>query len=40
MNASGPFMPLFQSAQVAITAKSVTGFAYNAIWTVEFAALK
>jgi peptide/nickel transport system substrate-binding protein len=39
MNEAGPFMPMFQSAQVAITAKSVSGFAYNAIWTVEFAAL-
>jgi peptide/nickel transport system substrate-binding protein len=40
MNQQSPFMPLFQSAQVAVTAKSVSGFAYNAIWTVDFAALK
>lgn len=40
LNQTGPFQQLFQTAQVAITAKSVSGFAYNAIWTVDFAALK
>jgi hypothetical protein len=35
----GPFMPMFQTAQVAVTAKSLTGFAYNLIWTVDFASL-
>jgi peptide/nickel transport system substrate-binding protein len=40
MNADGPFFPLFQTAQVAVTAKSVTGFAYNPVWTVDFASLK
>lgn len=40
LNATGPFMPLFQTAQVAVTAKSVSGFQYNAIWTVDFATLK
>jgi peptide/nickel transport system substrate-binding protein len=40
LNEGGPFMQLFQTAQVAVTAKTVSGFAYNAIWTVEFSTLK
>jgi peptide/nickel transport system substrate-binding protein len=40
LNVEGPFMPLFQTAQVAVTAKSVSGFVYNPIWTVDFASLK
>lgn len=39
MNVEGPFMPLFQTAQVAVTAESLTGFVYNLIWTVDFASL-
>ncbi len=39
MNVEGPFMPLFQTAQVAVTTKSVSGFVYNPIWTVDFASL-
>ncbi len=39
MNVEGPFMPMFQTAQVAVTAKSLSGFAYNLIWTVDFASL-
>jgi peptide/nickel transport system substrate-binding protein len=39
MNQSGPFMPLFQSAQVTVLADSVHGYKYNSAWTVEFADL-
>lgn len=39
LNEGGPFMQLFQTAQVAVTAKSVSGFVFNPIWTVEFATL-
>jgi peptide/nickel transport system substrate-binding protein len=39
LNQIGPFMPLFQSAQVAVMAKSLSGFAYNAVWTVDFSTL-
>lgn len=40
MNEQSPFIPMFQSAQVAVTAPSLEGFAYNSVWTVEFSALK
>jgi peptide/nickel transport system substrate-binding protein len=39
MNVEGPFMPLFQTAQVAVTASSLSGFEYNPVWTVDFASL-
>lgn len=39
LNVVGPYMPLFQSAHVAVTTTTVSGFAYNAIWTVELASL-
>ena len=40
LNEIGPFQQLFQSAQVSVVNKSVSDFVYNAIWTVDFAALK
>ncbi|GIF23255.1 peptide/nickel transport system substrate-binding protein [Actinoplanes tereljensis] len=40
LNEVGPFMPLFQSAQISVMAKSVSNFVYNAVWTVDFGALK
>jgi peptide/nickel transport system substrate-binding protein len=39
MNQAGPFMPLFQSAQVTVLANSVKGYQYNSVWTVEFSGL-
>ena len=39
MNQAGPFMPLFQSAQVTVLANSVKGYQYNSVWTVEFSDL-
>jgi peptide/nickel transport system substrate-binding protein len=39
MNQAGPFMPLFQSAQVTVLANSVKGYQYNSLWTVEFSDL-
>jgi peptide/nickel transport system substrate-binding protein len=39
MNTSGPFMPLFQSAQITVLANTVHGYQYNSVWTVEFSDL-
>jgi peptide/nickel transport system substrate-binding protein len=35
LNAGGPFIPLVQPATNLVTAKSVTGAAYNPIWTLD-----
>jgi peptide/nickel transport system substrate-binding protein len=35
LNAGGPFIPLVQPATNVVTAKSVTGAAYNPIWTLD-----
>ena len=35
LNASGPFIPLVQPPSNVVTATSVTGAAYNPIWTVD-----
>jgi len=35
LNASGPFIPLVQPPSNIVTATSVTGAAYNPIWTVD-----
>jgi peptide/nickel transport system substrate-binding protein len=35
LNAGGPFIPLVQPATNIVTAKSVTGAAYNPIWTLD-----
>ena len=35
LNASGPFIPLVQPPTNIVTATSVTGAAYNPIWTVD-----
>ena len=40
LNQRGPFMQFLESAQIAVTAKSVSGFQYNPIWTVELSTLK
>jgi len=39
MNATGPFIPLFQPANHLVVAASVTNAVYNALWTVDLAAL-
>jgi peptide/nickel transport system substrate-binding protein len=39
LNASGPFVPLIQPSQNIVTAASVTGLAYNPVWTVDVASL-
>jgi len=36
LNAIGPFIPLFQPAQIVATQKTVTGFHFNAIWQADF----
>lgn len=36
LNQVGPFIPLFQPAQVVATQKSVTGFRFNPIWQTDF----
>jgi len=36
LNAIGPFIPLFQPAQIVATQKTVTGFHFNAIWQTDF----
>lgn len=39
LNASGPFIPLVQPPSNIVTATSVTGAAYNPIWTVDLGAI-
>jgi peptide/nickel transport system substrate-binding protein len=39
LNASGPFIPLLQPGNNIASATSVTGVVYNAVWTVDIAAL-
>jgi peptide/nickel transport system substrate-binding protein len=39
LNASGPFIPLVQPPTNIVTAKTVTGAAYNPIWTVDVSAI-
>ena len=39
MNATGPFIPLFQPANHLVAAASVTNAVYNALWTVDLATL-
>jgi peptide/nickel transport system substrate-binding protein len=39
LNAGGPFIPLVQPATNVVTAKSVTGAAYNPIWTLDLGAV-
>lgn len=39
LNASGPFVPLFQPSRYTVTAASVTGVAYNPVWTLDVAAV-
>ncbi len=39
INESGPFIPLFQPANNIAYASSVTGVAYNSVWTVDLAEL-
>ncbi|GAA1193359.1 ABC transporter substrate-binding protein [Pseudonocardia alaniniphila] len=39
LNASGPFIPLVQPPSNIVTAASVTGAAYNPIWTVDLGAI-
>lgn len=39
LNQVGPFVPLLQPSQNAVTAASVTGLAFNPVWTIDVAAL-
>ncbi|MHA6622200.1 ABC transporter substrate-binding protein [Pseudonocardia sp. DLS-67] len=39
LNAGGPFIPLVQPATNIVTATSVTGAAYNPIWTLDLGAV-
>jgi peptide/nickel transport system substrate-binding protein len=39
LNAGGPFIPLVQPPTNIVTAKSVTGAAYNPIWTLDLGAI-
>jgi peptide/nickel transport system substrate-binding protein len=39
LNEGGPFIPLVQPATNIVTAKSVTGAAYNPIWTMDLGAV-
>ncbi|MDQ0989500.1 ABC transporter substrate-binding protein [Streptomyces sp. V3I7] len=39
MNASGPFVPLLQPSRNTVTAATVTGVAYNPVWTIDVAAV-
>jgi peptide/nickel transport system substrate-binding protein len=39
LNQSSPFFPIFQPAQVLVSAKSVTNLSYNPTWTVDVADL-
>jgi len=39
LNASGPFVPLFQPSHYTVTAASVTGVTYNPVWTLDVAAV-
>ena len=36
MNAIGPFIPLFQPAQIVATQRHLSGFHFNAIWQADF----
>ncbi|MPY33854.1 ABC transporter substrate-binding protein [Streptomyces adustus] len=39
LNAGGPFIPLMQPSRNTVSAASVTGIAYNPVWTIDVAAL-
>lgn len=39
INASGPFVPLFQPASNIAYASTVTGVSYNPVWTIDLAAI-
>ena len=39
LNESGPFIPLMQPSRNTVAASSVTGVAYNPVWTIDVAAL-
>jgi peptide/nickel transport system substrate-binding protein len=39
LNASGPFIPLLQPGNNIASKSSVTGIVYNAVWTIDIAAL-
>jgi peptide/nickel transport system substrate-binding protein len=39
LNKSGPFIPLLQPGNNIASKKSVTGVVYNAVWTIDIAAL-
>jgi len=39
LNASGPFIPLLQPGNNIAAKSSVTGIVYNAVWTIDIAAL-
>jgi len=39
MNQVGPFIPLIQPSRNTVAAASVTGIAYNPVWTIDVAAL-
>ncbi|WP_406450606.1 ABC transporter substrate-binding protein [Streptomyces sp. NBC_01622] len=39
LNADGPFIPLMQPSRNTVYAASVTGVAYNPVWTIDVAAL-
>ncbi|GLK16141.1 MULTISPECIES: ABC transporter substrate-binding protein [Herbiconiux] len=39
LNADGPFIPLLQPGNNIAAAKDVTGVVYNAVWTIDIAAL-
>ena len=39
LNTSGPFVPLMQPSRHMVSAASVTGLAYNPVWTIDVAAL-
>jgi peptide/nickel transport system substrate-binding protein len=39
MNAVGLFVPLMQPSRHMVAAASVTGAAYNPVWTIDVAAL-
>jgi len=36
MNEIGPFIPLFQPAQIVATRRAISGFHFNAIWQADF----
>jgi peptide/nickel transport system substrate-binding protein len=39
LNSVGPFVPLIQPSRNTVAAASVTGLAYNPVWTIDVAAL-